>query len=174
VSTPSIRVRRATPTGADVDTLRGLAAAIWQEYYPAIIGPAQIEYMLATMYAADVIRREMAEGVTWEIVTAADSGEAVGYLSSSSDPAAAVLHLHKLYLVPRLHGQGLGRRLLDRVRKAAVRAEARTIRLQVNKRNARAIRAYERAPFRIADAVVCDIGAGFVMDDSDMTLSLEG
>jgi ribosomal protein S18 acetylase RimI-like enzyme len=174
VTAPLIRIRSATSTDADVDTLRGLAAEIWREYYPAIIGPAQVEYMLATMYAADVVRREMADGVAWEIVTAGDPGEAVGYLSFASGPADAVLYLHKLYLVPRLHGQGIGLRLLDHVRDTAARAHARTVRLQVNKCNARAIRAYERAGFQIVDAIVCDIGGGFVMDDYVMTLGLWG
>ena len=37
--------------------------------------------------------------------------------------------------------------------------------LSVNKRNAKAIAAYKRNGFVIAESVVTDIGGGFVMDD---------
>jgi hypothetical protein len=37
--------------------------------------------------------------------------------------------------------------------------------LAVNKNNAKAIAAYHHHGFRIADAVVKEIGSGFVMDD---------
>ena len=44
-------------------------------------------------------------------------------------------------------------------------AGARTLMLNVNKHNTQAIRAYEKHGFAIRDAVVVDIGGGFVMDD---------
>ena len=37
--------------------------------------------------------------------------------------------------------------------------------MQVNKRNDRAIAAYQKAGFCIAEEAVLDIGGGFVMDD---------
>jgi len=42
----------------------------------------------------------------------------------------------------------------------------------VNKRNVRAIKAYQRNGFEIADSVVTDIGGGFVMDDYVMAKDL--
>ena len=42
---------------------------------------------------------------------------------------------------------------------------AREVRLQVNKANLRAQRAYERSGFRRIEEAVFDIGGGFVMDD---------
>ena len=44
--------------------------------------------------------------------------------------------------------------------------------ISVNKRNARAIAAYQRNGFVIADSVVTDIGSGFVMDDYIMAKEL--
>jgi ribosomal protein S18 acetylase RimI-like enzyme len=38
----------------------------------------------------------------------------------------------------------------------------------VNKKNQKAIRAYERAGFVVAESVTNEIGAGFVMDDHRM------
>lgn len=44
--------------------------------------------------------------------------------------------------------------------------------LSGNKRNAKAIAAYQRNSFVIADSVVTDIGNGFVMDDYIMAKDL--
>jgi diamine N-acetyltransferase len=46
------------------------------------------------------------------------------------------------------------------------------MRLNVNKRNAKAIRAYQLAGFRIAESVVNEFGDGFVTDDYRMELDV--
>jgi len=73
--------------------------------------------------------------------------------------------LHKLYLLPELHSRGLGSRLLQHVEREVRAGGGRRLMLSVNKRNAKAIAAYRRNGFVIADSVVTDIGNGFVMDD---------
>jgi ribosomal protein S18 acetylase RimI-like enzyme len=55
--------------------------------------------------------------------------------------------------------------LLGRVVERARAAGAATLILNVNRRNVQAIRAYERYGLAIREAVVVDIGNGFVMDD---------
>jgi len=45
------------------------------------------------------------------------------------------------------------------------------LRLQVNRGNTQAIRAYEKYGFRIVESRVFDIGEGFVMDDHVMELT---
>ena len=47
-----------------------------------------------------------------------------------------------------------------------------TLILNVNKNNVQAIRAYEKNGFAIREAVVVDIGGGFVMDDYVMAKPL--
>ena len=47
-----------------------------------------------------------------------------------------------------------------------------TLRLNVNKYNAAAQKAYKRAGFAIVEAPVVDIGGGFVMDDYVMKVTL--
>ena len=53
-----------------------------------------------------------------------------------------------------------------------VSQEQRRLILSVNKRNARAIAAYKRNDFAVAESVVTDIGGGFVMDDYIMAKGL--
>jgi diamine N-acetyltransferase len=150
-------------TDADIPMLRSLADTIWHACYPGIITHEQIDYMLGRMYAAEVIRRELAAGVRWQLTHL--DGEPIGFLSCPHDATQQLLKLNKLYLLPAHHGRGLGRAMLEHVKTLAAELHATRIWLTVNKANARAIRAYERAGFRTIDAVVTDIGGGFVMDD---------
>lgn len=52
-------------------------------------------------------------------------------------------------------------------------ARVRKVVLNVNKQNAKAIRAYRRAGWSITEEVVNDIGRGYVMDDFVMTKPIE-
>jgi ribosomal protein S18 acetylase RimI-like enzyme len=162
----NITFTRAIPT--DIPLLQTLARQIWLAHYPGIISVAQIEYMLDRMYASDVIDREMQTGVCWELIR--HDGETVGFLSYWYEEAVARLKLHKLYVLPERHGQGLGRAGLGEVREIAVALGAREISLYVNKNNPKAIRAYERAGFTVAESVTTEIGGDFVMDDYRMTV----
>ena len=46
-------------TGEHLPAIAELAGVIWRACYPGIITPAQIDYMLARMYALDVLRDEI-------------------------------------------------------------------------------------------------------------------
>jgi GNAT superfamily N-acetyltransferase len=155
---------------ADLPLVRSLAERVWSACFPAFITGEQIDYMLDWMYSPETLRRELREGVTWEL--ACLEGRPVGYLSCTLEAAAGRMKLNKLYLLPEFHGRGLGRRMIERALETARDAGARTVHLQVNRGNAPAIRAYERAGFRVVRSVVSDIGRGFAMDDHIMELDL--
>jgi GNAT superfamily N-acetyltransferase len=161
------------PAGvAEIPTLRALAERIWRVSYAILLTPEQIDYMLDRMYAPETIEREIAEGVIWEIGWLDD--EIIGFHSCTFEAEAARLKLNKLYLLPERQGHGLGQRLLDRVHTLAAGLGAREVWLQVNKKNARAVQAYQRAGYTIERAAVFDIGGGFVMDDFIMTRAISG
>lgn len=48
-------------TTEDIERLAALASEIWHEYWPAIIGVAQTDYMVEQFQSEDAIRRDMAE-----------------------------------------------------------------------------------------------------------------
>ena len=153
--------------------ISALAGVIWRGCYPGIITHAQIDYMLARMYSLDVLRDEIrSQGVRYDLLLVDEKPAGFASYGPTSEPG--VMKLHKLYLLPELHDRGLGSRLLQHVERE-VRAEAgRRLILSVNKRNVRAIAAYQRNGFVTADSVVTDIGGGFVMDDYIMAKELAG
>jgi diamine N-acetyltransferase len=149
---------------ADLPVIIDLAGVIWRACYPGIITHAQIEYMLARMYALEVMRDEIrSQGIRYDLLLV--DGKPAGFASYGPASEPRVMKLHKLYLMAELHGRGLGSRLLQHVERKVRQLGARRLILSVNKRNAKAIAAYQRNGFVVADTVVTDIGGGFVMDD---------
>ena len=148
-----------------------LAGVIWRACYPGIITNEQIDYMLARMYSLDVLRDEIrSQGIRYDRLLL--DGELAGFAAYGPTSEPGVIKLHKLYLLPELHGRGLGSRLLQHVEREVRTGAARRLILSVNKRNAKAITAYQRNGFVIAESVITDIGGGFVMDDYVMTKGL--
>ncbi|MBI5772720.1 MAG: GNAT family N-acetyltransferase [Verrucomicrobia bacterium] len=163
------RIRPATEE--DLPAIVRLAGVIWRAHYPGIISPTQIEFMLARMYALDTLREEIhAKSIRYECLFVGE--ESVGFASYGPAEKPGVFKLHKLYLLPACHGRGLGSRLLRHCEDAARTLGARRLILSVNKRNTKAIAAYQRNGYTVAESVCVDIGGGFVMDDFVMTKEL--
>ncbi len=156
---------------SDIPLIQRLSRTIWQEHYPGIISPAQIEYMLEKMYSSAILRSEM-ENEGYRYVLVSDQDEPIGYLAFRHDDKTASILLSKIYLLPLYHEEGIGRQMLQYVKNDAATLGAKTIQLFVNKNNTKAIRAYERFGFEKAEAIVKDIGGGFVMDDYRMELMI--
>lgn len=154
---------------ADVDAIAALARTVWQATYPALISQAQIDAMLADRYAAERIRTQLADPRhAWRVAHA--DGVPVGFAHACLGDNGC--KLDKLYVHPDHQRRGLGAALLRAIVDWARAQGAAQIRLQVNRGNAQAIRAYEKYGFRIVEARVFDIGGGFVMDDYVMEKTL--
>ncbi len=167
---PSVSFKRATLE--DIPSLRSMAERIWRAYYPGILSAAQIDYMLALMYGAEPLEAGFRQGVEYEWILL--DGGGAGYMATERSEPARCLRLHKLYVLPEFHGMGLGRAGLSHAAATAAFYGLPAVELNVNKGNARAMRAYERAGFKIVASVVNDIGGGFVMDDYVMRRELGG
>jgi GNAT superfamily N-acetyltransferase len=160
----SDRVKIISAAETNLPAIAELAGVIWRACYPGIISHAQIDYMLTQMYALDTLREEMrSQRIRYNLLLV--DGEPAGFASYGPTAEPGVMKLHKLYLLPELHGRGLGSRLLQHCEREVRTAGARRLILSVNKRNTKAIVAYKRNGFTVAESVVTDIGGGFVMND---------
>jgi diamine N-acetyltransferase len=157
----------------DVERLAALAREIWYAHYPAIIGTAQIEYMLGQRYGLDVVREELRrEGLWWSKLMV--GAEMVGFASCLLTGTAGEMKIDKLYVHPRHQRRGYGGMMIAHIREIARLRGCSRLVLAVNKRNQSAIAAYLKHGFHIAEAIVKDIGDGFVMDDYVMVQRVTG
>ncbi|OGA23906.1 MAG: hypothetical protein A3I02_08090 [Betaproteobacteria bacterium RIFCSPLOWO2_02_FULL_67_26] len=166
-----VRIERLA--AADVEPLYVLAREIWHAHYPAIVSAAQIEYMLEQRYNPGVVQSELRrDDLWWDKLMV---GEVMaGFASYFLTGAPGEMKLDKLYVHPRHQRQGYGGRMIDRACEIARARGCNRLTLAVNKNNRSAVNAYLKHGFRIADAVVKDIGQGFVMDDFIMEKAVMG
>lgn len=160
------RIRRIAAN--EVPTVQKLAHRIWPQCYQSIISEAQIEYMLSIWYQPNVMAREMELRGVWYALIEAEAHGAVGYISFEHYQDTDICFINKLYLLPEMHGRGLGAAALLWSGERALEMGCRRLQLRVNKANLTAIRSYQRAGFSFLDDVCTDIGSGFVMDDYRM------
>lgn len=153
----------------DLAAIRAIADEIWPETFAAILSPEQIRYMMNMMYAPDVMADELAHGYTFVLVRI--HGQDAGYIVCSPC-CEQVMKIHKLYLLSRYHGEGIGQQMLAEAQRIARSRGFKRVRLNVNKKNIKAIRAYGRNGFTTVEAVKNPIGNGFYMDDYVMEKEL--
>ncbi|MBU2913185.1 GNAT family N-acetyltransferase [Reichenbachiella agariperforans] len=147
-----------------------LAAEIWNEYFPAIIGQSQVDYMLGKFSSLEAMLAQQSEGYQYYLIQ--DSEELLGYFTFKTDRTK--LFLSKLYIYADHRGKGLAREVLAFLKEQAREGSVSIIRLTVNKDNIASISAYEKLGFVIIEEVVVDIGGGYVMDDYVMEYQING
>ena len=162
---------------AQVAQVARMAREIWDEYYVPLIGRAQVDYMVAKFQTAEAMQAQIDSGYEYFQIRQSgqipqsgqirQTGEAIGYAAIRHDAAEARLFISKLYLLAAHRKAGAGRQCLDLIERMARERAATRLWLTVNKGNP-SVRAYERLGFSIAEAIVMDIGGGYVMDDYRM------
>lgn len=158
---------------SEVERVGALAREIWHAHYPGIISVAQIDYMLAERYDPAVMRAELLRDDTWWDVLKLN-GAPVAFASYGLAGDGREMKLDKLYVHPGQQRRGYGGMLISRVCDVARARGCVTVALAVNKRNQTAVAAYRKHGFAVREAVVKDIGGGFVMDDYIMVRSIKG
>jgi GNAT superfamily N-acetyltransferase len=156
---------------SDVEAVCSLAREIWREHYPPIIGTAQTEYMLEQRYSPSSVRDELAEGRIWWDVLRED-GAIVAFASAYAVEESDEVKLDKLYVRAHCRRKGYGGMLIARTAERARQLGCTKLMLAVNKHNSASIEAYRKHGFSVREAIVKDIGGGFVMDDFIMEKSI--
>ncbi|MFN3999799.1 N-acetyltransferase family protein [Algoriphagus sp.] len=155
----------------DLSKVQSIAHRTWPSTFADILSPEQIEYMLNWMYSLEMLESQFEKGHTF--LLAEENGEELGFagfeLNVAEGPKAK---LHKIYLLPSSQGKGVGKALIFEVADRARKAGQKSLLLNVNKYNQKAIDFYLRVGFQEIYKEVIDIGNGYIMDDVVMELKL--
>ncbi len=101
-----ILVRQAAMN--DIGLIQNMARIIWADTYAGYISQEEQTRVLAHSYSSESLMKSVNENV---FLLAEVSGEAAGYIDMGRQDE--VLHLHRLYVMPKFQRIGLGRRLLE-------------------------------------------------------------
>lgn len=156
-------------SAVELALLSRTADEIWHEYFPALLEPEQIDYMVDKFLSVPALTDGLADG--YEYYLAEEDGRICGF--TALRPEDGRLFLSKIYLYKDWRGKGLSKDLFAFIQKRAAELGLSKIYLTVNKHNAGPIAVYEKQGFEKTDAVVTDIGGGFVMDDYIMEKTLK-
>lgn len=155
----------------ELPKVQSIAHRTWPSTFANILSPEQIEYMLNWMYDLKMLESQMEKGHTF--LMAEENGKEIGFagfeLNYSESPKAK---LHKIYLLPEAQGKGAGKALILEVADRARKTGQKSLLLNVNKYNQKAIDFYSRIGFNELYKEVIDIGNGYIMDDVVMELNL--
>lgn len=162
-----IEIRPVTP--ADVPAIATLAREIWQATYPGIITQEQIDFMLEQRYGVERLYDDLEQADKW-LDQAFCDGRRIGF--AFCEICDGEYKLDKLYIHPDVQRRGVGGQLIGHVAERGRKLGYPAVILAVNKRNEQAIASYRKYGFAVRDAVVSDIGCGFVMDDYIMEKKL--
>jgi ribosomal protein S18 acetylase RimI-like enzyme len=154
-------------TTADTQTIHDIAERVWSKHYiPNIITQDQMDYMMEWMYSADSLAKQMAEGARFFMMNY--NGQTVGYLSINNNNGD--LFLNKFYIDTEYQRLNLGSNALALA--LAEFSAAITMRLQVNRKNFKAVNFYFKNGFTIERAEDFDIGNNYLMEDYVMLKKL--
>jgi diamine N-acetyltransferase len=146
----------------DVPALADLARRTWSDTFGSSVGPqaeaAELERTRSPAYFIDALRRDT-------ILVSERGDELLGYVQFGDVDTPGVdvrpgdQELHRIYVETGLHGQGLGRQLVNAALENPRLAHATRIYLTVWEKNERAIRLYESVGFRSVGTVTFAIGS---------------
>lgn len=152
-------------TEEQVSALCKIAERVWHETYDALLPAGQVNYMVEKFQSEPAVHRQI-EQENYRYYLISCEGERAGFLGVSPEhEREGELFLSKLYLLSSFQGRGLAGQALLFAEQMAKEWGLDAIGLTVNKQNRHAKEVYEHCGFQVAESVVSDIGAGYVMDD---------
>lgn len=149
--------------------LAKLASSIWHEYWTKILSAEQIDYMVNKFQSENAINEQI-KNERYEYFYILSDNKKAGYVGLSQKDS--YLFLSKMYIKSNFRHKGIGTLAFDSIKTYAIKKNYDKIVLTVNKYNSNTINAYKKWGFKITDAIVTDIGQGFVMDDYIMQYDL--
>lgn len=145
--------------------LEKFATDIWLDYWPALIGEGQTQYMINMFHSFDAMKRDIDEHAYeyWFVEDA--NGNTVGYTGGHVEPETNRFFISKIYLLKEERGKHYASQILNFYENLCKDRDLEAMYLTVNKHNELGIRSYLGRGFETIDEVETDIGEGYIMDD---------
>lgn len=143
-----------------ITLLESLSHTIWNEHYPGIISQEQIDYMLQKYHSFESISQQINDGYKYFLVQS--ENEIIGYCCYKLEEDETIF-LNKLYIKKSEQRKGIGNSILNTMLDEI--KNYKYIRLQVNRKNTKAINFYLKNRFEIEKIEDFDIGDGYMMED---------
>ena len=154
----------------DFKSIQEIANIAWTDTYKTILSKAQIEYMLELFYSDGALLKNLNDGHHFLLAT--ENSKPLGF--AAYEPhyhSKNQIRLHKLYLLPKAQGKGVGKLLIQEVEKKAKENHDEAISLNVNRFN-EAYLFYLKNGFQIIAEEDLAIGQGYLMEDYKMEKQL--
>ena len=152
-----------------IDTTSEFAQDVFIDYYTDLIGKQQSLYMANLFLSKQAIAELINKGAIFKLVM--ENDKPIAFFEYVLEEKK--VFLSKLYVRKDYRKKGVSRLMLDDCIKYAKQNNRNAIYLTVNKGNTNSIEVYNHYGFKEIDAVVNDIGNGYVMDDYIMELKIK-
>ena len=143
--------------------IQDLAYKIWPSTYGEILSKIQLDYMLDKFYDLDYLQNQLENGQHFLLIS--NENEAIGYASFELNfQNSNKTKIHKIYILPTIQGMGLGKIVMNYIKKIAEENFNIGLILNVNRYN-KALFFYEKYGFKNIQIVDIEIGNGYLMQD---------
>lgn len=153
----------------ELETIREIAYKTWPDAYEALLGKAQVTYMLQKIYSKEALEDQLKNKHYFFL--ALIEYKPIGFVSFSQIDDTT-FKLHKLYVLPEAQKTGIGKKLLQKVETVAKSIGGTKLQLNVNRKNV-AKNFYEKNDFEVIKEEDIDIGSGYFMNDFVMQKTLQ-
>ena len=153
----------------ELELIHTMAHEIWPICFKDMISHEQINYMLEWMYNLKQLQQNFAKG--HEFIVLREQEENIGFASFEIKNEKSYIRLHKLYVNPKQHHKGSGRRLLEFISSVGQEYKLNALDLFVNRTNP-AVNFYQKIGFEIEESIDLDIGNGYFMNDYRMKIKI--
>jgi len=156
---------------SDFKTIRDIAYKTWPDTYGTFISKAQLDYMLDKFYC-DATLNDNLTNKNHTFLLAKENETCLGFASYEPDYSGEkIIRLHKIYLLPKAQGKGIGKLLISEIEKIARQLNQNGISLNVNRFN-NAFDFYTKIGFECIGEEDIELDFGYLMEDFKMLKKL--